>query len=86
MTPNFATIHFDNPYWRRFSLWLPLFVLWIPVVLLSPLWLLVLLVACLASGIPFWKSLQVFWQILCSLQGTEVQVRAQQNDIRIRLV
>jgi hypothetical protein len=51
MTPNVAIVHVSNPSWCGLRLWIPLFLLWIPVVLLSPLLLLILLVLRLALGI-----------------------------------
>jgi len=86
MTPNIAIVHVYNPYWCSFRLWIPLFLLWIPLVLLSPLLLLILLAACLAFGIPFWRSIGVYWKILCGLPGTEVQVRAQEKRILVRVL
>jgi len=86
MTPNVAIVHISNPYWRGFRLWLPLFLLWIPLVLLAPFLLLILLAACLALGIPFWNSLKTYWDILCSLPGTEVRVQAEANRIFVRIL
>jgi hypothetical protein len=86
MTPNIAIIHVHNPYWRGFRLWIPLFLLWIPVVLLSPLLLLILLVACLAGQVSFWRSISVFWGILCALPGTDVRVDAQGNHILVEIL
>ena len=37
MTPNFAVIGVETPQWHMPRLWIPLFLLWIPVVLLSPI-------------------------------------------------
>jgi hypothetical protein len=86
MTPNIAIVHVHNPYWRGFRLWIPLFLLWIPVVLLSPLLLLILLVACLAGQVGFWHSISVFWGILCALPGTDVRVDAQGNHILVEIL
>jgi hypothetical protein len=86
MTPNFAIVHVSNPGWCGFRFWIPLFLLWIPLVLLSPLLLLILLVLRLALGVPLWRSIGVYWKILCGLPGTEVQVRAQENRILIRVL
>jgi hypothetical protein len=53
MTPNIAIVAIANPHWRGIRLWLPLFLLWIPVILLAPIALLVLSVVCIAVGIRF---------------------------------
>jgi hypothetical protein len=91
MTPNFAVVHVTNPEWRwhGFRLWVPLFLLWIPVILLSPLILLVLLVmlaACILGQVSFFYALRTFWDILCSLPGTNVHVRADQNTVLVRIL
>jgi hypothetical protein len=86
MTPNIAIVQVSNPYWRSFRLWLPLFLLWIPAVLLAPFLLLILLIMCLVTGVSFWNSIKVYWGILCSLPGTEVQVQVQANRIAVRIL
>ena len=47
MIPSIAIVHVANPHWRGIRLWLPLFLLWIPALLLAPFVLLILLVVCL---------------------------------------
>lgn len=86
MTPNIAIVHIHNPYWRGLRLWIPLFLLWIPVILLSPLLFLILLAACLAFQINVWRSLSVCWGILCALPGTDVRVVAQGNHILVEIL
>lgn len=86
MTPNIAIVHVQNPYWRGCRLWIPLFLLWIPVLLLSPLLLLILLAACFVWRISFSRSIAVFWGILCSLPGTHVRVEAQGSRILVEIL
>jgi hypothetical protein len=91
MTPNVAIIHIHNPelHWRGLKLWIPLFLLWIPVIVLSPLILLALLVlfaACIAGQVNFFCALRVFWDILCGLRGTDVRVSADDTRILVRIL
>ena len=86
MTPNIAIIHVHNPRWRGLRLWIPLFLLWIPAILLAPIVLLVLLAASLAGFVRFWRSISVFWGILCALPGTDVRVEAQGNKILVEIL
>ena len=86
MTPNIAVVHVNYPHGPNFRLWLPLFLLWIPAVLLAPFIVLVLLIACVAMHIPFWRSLATFWAILCSLPGTDVRVSTEGNRILVRIL
>ena len=86
MIPNIAVVHVHNPYWRGIRLWVPLFLLWIPVILLSPLILLVLLAGCFLGRVSFWRAISVFWGILCALPGTDVRVQAEQNHVLVRIL
>jgi hypothetical protein len=86
MTPNIAIIHIHNPHWRGFKLWVPLFLLWIPAILLSPLILLVLFGLCIAGQIDPFRAIRIFWDILCSLPGTNVHVRADRNTVLVRIL
>jgi hypothetical protein len=86
MTPNFAVVRIDTPGWRCFPLWIPLFLLWIPLVLLSPLIFLVMLGVCLAGRISLWRAIAAIWEIARSLPGTNVQVRADGNQVHVRIL
>ena len=86
MTPNVAIVHVHNPYWRGIRLWIPLFLLRIPVILLSPLLLLILLAVCFLGQINFWRTISVCWDILCALPGTDVRVQADGNQILVEIL
>jgi len=86
MIPNIAVVDVHNPYWRGFRLWVPLFLLWIPLLLVSPLILVVVVIACLAVGVNPWRAIAAFWAILCSLQGTDVRVQAEGNRVLVRIL
>jgi hypothetical protein len=86
MTPNLAIVHVNFPHGPNFRLWLPLFLLWIPAILLAPFVLLALLIACLLSKVPFWRSISAFWRLLCSLSGTDVRVATEGNRVLVRIL
>jgi hypothetical protein len=91
MIPNVAIIHIHNPEMHRqgFKLWIPLFLLWIPVIVLSPLILLALLVllaACIVGQVSFFLALRTFWDILCGLPGTDLRVSADDTRILVRIL
>jgi hypothetical protein len=86
MTPNFAVVRIDTPGWRCFPLWIPLFLLWIPLVLLSPLIFIVLLGVAIAGHIPVGCAIAAFWDVICSLPGTHVHVRADGNQVQVRIL
>jgi len=86
MTPNIAIVHVNYPHGPNFRLWLPLFLLWIPAILLAPFILLALLIACLISGIPFWRTIASSWAVLSSLPGTDVRVATEGNRVLVRIL
>ena len=86
MTPNIAIIHVQSPHWRGIRLWLPLFLLWIPLILLSPIILLTVLAVCLAGRVNLFRALAAFWAFSCSLPGTDVRVSTEGNNILVRIL
>jgi hypothetical protein len=87
MTPNFAVIGIHTPDFRMPRLWVPLFLLWIPVILLSPLIFLIILAACLAGRINPFRAIAVCWAILCSLPGTHVHVSVPRDaEVLVRIL
>ena len=86
MTPNIAIVHVNYLGGANFRLWLPLFLLWIPAIVLAPFILLALLIACTISGVPFWRSIATIWALLCSLPGTDVRVVTEGNRVLVRIL
>lgn len=86
MTPNLAYLRIENDYRRPIGLWLPLFLLWIPLVLLSPLILLVLATVCLAGRVSPWRVIASFWALTVSLPGTDLRVVADGNRVTVRIL
>lgn len=87
MTPNFAVVHVSNPdaRWQGFRIWIPLFLLWIPAILLSPLILLVIFGLSIAGRVDPFRAIRIFWDIVCSLPGTNVHVRADRSTVLVRI-
>jgi hypothetical protein len=86
MIPNFAVIGIQTPEWHLPRLWVPLFLLWILLVVLSPLVFLVLAAAAIAVKTTIWRLIAVFWNLLSSLRGTDVQVVADGNRLLVKLL
>jgi hypothetical protein len=86
MTPNIAIVRFENAHCRKIRLWVPLFLLWIPLVVLSPLILLVVVGVCLAGRISPWRAMAALWALSCSLPGTDVRVCAEGNHVMVRIL
>ena len=86
MTPNFAVIAMETPQWRMPRLWIPLFLLWIPVVLLSPLIFLALAAVAIVTHTTVWRLIALCWGILSGLPGTDVRVHTDGNHVLIRVL
>lgn len=86
MIPSIAIVQVEGPCWRMPRLWIPLFLLWIPWLLLAPLVLAAGFIACLAVGIRFGRAMAVFWAILSALSGTHVHVSAQGRQVLVRIL
>lgn len=86
MTPNLAYVRVEWPRGRRIGVWLPLFLLWIPLVLLSPLIVLVVVAVCAAGRVNAWKALAAFWALVVSLPGTDVRMVADGSRVVVRIL
>lgn len=86
MTPSIALVHVQTAEWRGCRLWLPLFLIWIPLVLLSPVILLVVVATCLALRVNPWRAIAAFWTLSCSLPGTEVRVESDGTRVEVRIL
>lgn len=86
MTPNIAIVNIETPRWRCIPLWIPLFLLWIPVLLLSPIIFLVIFGLSVAGKINPWKTFRILWDLACALPGTNVRVTADGTNVRVRIL
>jgi hypothetical protein len=95
MIPSIAVvrihIHSERDRHSSWSLWgfpivVPLFLLWIPAILLAPLVLLVLGAVCIAVDVSFTRAVATFWDLMCSVCGTDVRVVADGKRIRVRIL
>lgn len=86
MTPNLAILEIRAPHWHTPRLWLPLFLLWIPAVLLAPLVFIILAASCFAYRISLWRTVATFWGIVCALPGTDVRVTADGTHVFVKIL
>jgi hypothetical protein len=86
MTPNIAVVRIETPYWHCIPLWIPLFLLWIPAILLSPLIFIVIFGLSMAGELNPWRTFRALWDLLCSLPGTHVRVTADGSRIQVRIL
>ncbi len=86
MTPNFAVVHIETPHWRCVLLWIPLFLIWIPAILLSPLIFLVIFGLAIVGRVDPWRAVATLWNLVCSLPGTHVRVVADGAKVQVRIL
>jgi hypothetical protein len=86
MTPNIAIVRVETPDFHLIPLWIPLFLLWIPAIILSRLIFLVVLGLSLAGKLSPWRSFRTLWDLLCALPGTQVRVTADGAHVYVRIL
>lgn len=86
MTPNIAVVQIETPHWRCIPLWIPLFLLWIPAIIFSPLIFLVIFGLAMAGRVNPWRAMGLIWDLLCSLPGTNVRVVADGAKVQVRIL
>jgi hypothetical protein len=86
VTPNFAILSIDTPGFHWPKLWLPIFLLWVPVILLAPILFLAFAVLAVVSRTNIWRVIAVFWGILCGLPGTHVHVSTHDARVLVRIL
>jgi hypothetical protein len=86
VTPNIAVVQIETPRWRSIPLWIPLFLLWIPVLLFSPILFVVILGLAIAGRVNPWHALRVIWDLVCSLPGTNVRVTTEGTKVVVRIL
>jgi hypothetical protein len=86
MMPSVAIVQVECGHWRMPRLWLPLFLLWIPGLLLAPLAVLAGLVCCVAGGVQAWRAAAAFWRVICALPGTHIRVETHETRVRVQLL
>jgi hypothetical protein len=89
MIPNVAVVRVQSEHFWCPAIPIPLFLIWLVVLLLSPLLLVALAVLwafCLGAGFPLGRAIKAFWGILCALPGTDVRVTAEGKLVTVRVL
>ena len=86
MTPNIAFVEIETPHWRCIPLWIRLFLLWIPAILIAPFIFLATFGLAVAGRADPWRAMKVLWDLVCSLPGTHVRVTADGNNVLVRIL
>ena len=86
MTPNLAVIRIQSGQAWTPPIPLPLFLLWVPGILLAPFVALAIWIPCMVYKLRFWRTLRGLWEVLCALPGTNVRVCAEGKKIMVRIL
>jgi hypothetical protein len=86
MIPLMAQVVVEHEHGRPIRLWLPLFLVWLLLVILSVLLSPLIIVACLIARMnpitTVWRLCRVFW----ALAGTHIEVRAPDAVVLVRVI
>lgn len=89
MIPTVALLRIENDHFRCPTIPIPLFLIWILLLLLSPLILVALVVLwaiCIGAGYPLGRAIATAWRILCALPGTDVRVTAEGKQVTVKIL
>lgn len=85
MIPTIAIIRIRSGQERGFSLWIPLFLVWLLVlpfvIVLAPF----VVLACLVTRTRL-ALFAALWEMLCSLGGTRIEVRGPKDFVYVRFI
>ena len=90
MTPNVAVLQIEAPHFHTPRLWIPLFLFWIPlilvVLLISPILFIVVCAISMTTGVRPFRVVRIFWGILCALPGLNVRVSTHDSKVLVRML
>lgn len=86
MIPIVAILRFETSHRWGIPWPIPVFLLWIPALLFSPLVLLVLWAACWGTHVPLGRTIAVCWGVVCGLPGADVRVCSDGRRIQLRIL
>ena len=85
MIPSLLHLRVAHGAGSGWGLWLPLFLLWIPVLLLAPLLELCLMLYCAIAQVNLWLMHGALWA-LAQMGGTRVEAETPGAKVLIRLM
>ena len=90
MIPNVAVLEIESRHFHMPRLWIPLILLWIPLflvlLLISPVLFIAVCAISITTGVGPFRVVRIFWDILCSLRGTDVRVTSNGNKVLVRIL
>jgi hypothetical protein len=82
MMPQVVTVRVHSRRDRRFRVWIPV----LPVLLvLSPLLVVALVVACLATRVNPGQGVAAAWRLLCAARGFRVDIHDHDNTVYVNV-
>jgi hypothetical protein len=84
MIPATSTVPCPSRPRRGLTLWIPVFALWLLLVVVAVVLLPILVIGCLFVRVNPLRAFVVFWQIITALRGTNIEFRQDGRSIRVR--
>jgi len=89
MIPWFLKIHIEGPNKKYRKIWIPLPLIYIPVLILmivfSPLLIIGFIVLLIVKGINMFKAIPVFFTLLTSSDGFLIDISSQKEKFHIAI-
>jgi hypothetical protein len=86
MIPLFATVQIETPGARRIRLWLPLFLVWLLLVVLGLILSPLILIACLICGMNPFRAIWRLVAVFVAMAGTHIEIRSPEALILVRVI
>ncbi len=86
MIPLMARVVIDQPGGRPIRLWLPLFLVWLLLVVLGVILSPLIIIACLIARLNPFTTVWALIRVFCALAGTHVEVQAPDAVVLVQVV
>ena len=86
MIPLIATVHIHAPGARTIRLWLPLFLVWMLLVVLGLILSPLILIACLFCGLNPFKAVWRLVAVFVAMAGTHIEIRSPEALVLVRVI
>ena len=86
MIPLIAVVHIEPRNGRRIRLWLPLFLVWLLLVILGLLLSPLILIGCLIARLNPFLTIWSLGRVFVAMAGTHIEVQSPDAVILVRVI
>jgi hypothetical protein len=83
--PLFIVMKIYRPFHPPLRLWLPLFLVWLLLLPFAVIFLPIIAVVLSAKRIDPWLAIEIFFEMLCGIRGTHLEVTGSRSAVFIHV-